>query len=318
MALKPGLFVCGVLLSGIALACSAAPARAPITDGTTAPGATHAAPVSEVEVEAAPARLEERPLTELAPEAVAYLESRAMPVGMAVVVPDHNAIYTWNGHERFTMASVIKVPIMLAAMDRALASADGLSEVELALMRDMITVSDNESATTFWNDLDEGAGVEAYMHSIGLHEFEASADENWGSSLASPHDIALLFAMLAFGELLDEDMRATAIGLLRDVDREQAWGVMAPALEGGGGGEDQAIIGVKDGWYPDDTGWRANSAGMYLPPSEHGAFTMAFLSNDQPSMEYGIETIETVARMVHERLVAESASTQRAGGSAIE
>jgi hypothetical protein len=247
------------------------------------------------------ANLREAPLAELAPEAVAYLEGRDGPAGVAVAVPSSGVVYTWNGHEKFHMASVAKVGIMLTLMDQASKAGRALTGEELELLRPMITVSDNTTASALWNRIGGGQAVEDYLRSIGLSEIDPNKDSCWGASYASAHDMALLFAKLALGEILDDDTRRVAFELLQEVDPEQTWGVIAPApyvLPEG------TIIGVKDGWYPAECGWWVNSVGMLLPGNDRPAYTMAVLTAEQATWEYGMETIEVVGRMVHERLHA--------------
>ena len=208
-------------------------------------------------------------------------------------------IYTWNGHEKFHMASIAKVGIMLTVMDQASKAGRGLTDEELSDLRPMITVSDNETASILWNRIGGGQAVEDYLRSIGLNEIDPNKESCWGASYASAHDMALLFAKLALGEILEEETRRIAFELLQQVDPSQTWGVIAAAPDERPEG---TIVGVKDGWYPADCGWWVNSAGMLLPGTDKPAYMMAVLTSEQSSWEYGIETIETVGQMVHERL----------------
>jgi hypothetical protein len=44
---------------------------------------------------------------------------------------------------------------------------------------------------------------------------------------------------------------------------------------------------------------------MLLPGNDKPAYMMAVLTGEQPTWEYGIETIETLGRLVHARLHGE-------------
>jgi hypothetical protein len=289
--------LCGVLLG--VMACSGGGSgRTSLPAPTEAPAQAAAAPTATQAVPRT-AELKELPLADLSPETVAYLGTRSGPAGVAVAIPELGAIYTWNGHEMFHMASVSKVGILLTVMDQALKAGRALSDEELAQLRPMITVSDNDTATALWNRIGGGQAVEDFMRSIGLNEIDPNKESCWGASYASAHDMALLFAKLAQGEILDESMRRTAIELLQQVDPSQTWGVIAAAPEEVPEG---TIVGVKDGWYPADCGWWVNSAGLLLPGNEKPAYTMAVLTSQQSTWGYGIETIETVGKIVHERL----------------
>lgn len=240
-----------------------------------------------------------RPLAELAPEAVDYLVTRRGSAGVAVVVPSRAAIYSWNGDTQFHMASVAKVAIMLTLMSQAVSEGRQPTTDELAYLRPMITVSDNTTASILWSLIGGGDAVELYLHSVGLAEITPNRDSCWGASYSSAEAAALLFAKLALGEILDEDMRQIALSLLQEVDPSQTWGVISAAP---GERPEGSIVAVKDGWYPADCGWWVNTAGMLWPANDKPAYTMAVLTGEQPTWDYGIETIEALGQMVHVRL----------------
>ncbi len=241
----------------------------------------------------------EQPLSQLSPEAAQYLEGRDGQISVSVVVPSRGTVYTWNGHEKLHMASVAKLAIMLTVMQQAIDQGRGLTSAEIANLTPMITVSDNDSASLLWDQVGGGPAVEAYLRSIGLQEIDPNEDACWGASYASSYDVSLLLAKLAEGEILNPEMRSTALGLLSQVDPSQQWGVASVAPEVV---PDGTLIGIKDGWYPAPCGWWVNSAGVILPANDKPAYTVAVLTNEQSTMEYGIETIETVATYVHDAL----------------
>jgi hypothetical protein len=82
--------------------------------------------------------------------------------------------------------------------------------------------------------------------------------------------------------------------MLQSVIAEQRWGIPAGADSSG-----SEIVGVKDGWYPDDAGWRVNSVGFISPLSSgEEPYAIAVMTNLQTSQEYGIVTIEGLAEPV--------------------
>jgi hypothetical protein len=110
--------------------------------------------------------------------------------------------------------------------------------------------------------------------------------------------MADLMARLAYGEIVNPAHRAVALALLTSVTPEQRWGVPAGADDSG-----REIVGVKDGWYPDEAGWRVNSVG-FISPIEPGAepYAIAVMTNFQSTQEAGIETIEGAALPVYQAL----------------
>jgi hypothetical protein len=180
-----------------------------------------------------------------------------------------------------------------------------LTDREVALMRPMITASDNYATTVLWDELGGGSAVETYLRSIGILDIVPNAADSWGASRASAKAVATLFAKLAFGEIPDQANRGLAVALLSEVIPSQQWGVTA-----GVPGETPSgtIIGLKDGWYPAGYGWWVNSAGMLIPGDDRPAYTIAVLTRGQPTWEYGIATIEGVAKRVHTALHEASGS----------
>ena len=64
---------------------------------------------------------------------------------------------------------------------------------------------------------------------------------------------------------------------------------------------------MKNGWLPRPThGWRIHSIGSF---SGHGQdYMIAVLTQDNPTMAYGVRTIEDVAEVIHHDLNAGSAA----------
>jgi beta-lactamase class A len=260
---------------------------------TFTPGAT-ATPVPKHTSE-----FTERPLAELSQDAASFLVGQEGARGAAVVVFSQGAIYTQNGDELMPMASVAKVAIMVTVMDRAIHEDRELTDWERAMLQPMITESDNDAATALWNDLGGGATLEGTLRSMGLVATRPNPAEEWGESRSTPKEVALLLAKLVNGEILDPPSRNLALDLMSQVAPDQMWGITAGVLMDG---LPQMVIAIKNGWYPTSDGWWVNSAGSILPGNGQPAYTIAVLTQQQPSLEYGIATIEGVAIRVHAAL----------------
>lgn len=244
--------------------------------------------------------LADHPLSELSPNAQRYLDGRQGRWGIAVVIPSQEAIYVSNADQPMSMASVVKVVIMLAVMDRAIKEEQPLTSWEQQQLRLMITESDNDAATALWEALGGADAVEAYLQSIDMTGIYPNPQEAWGASRATPRAVALLFAKLALGEILDQPSRKLAMELLAEVVPSQRWGVSAGLPNDLPPG---TIVGIKDGWYPAESGWWVNSAGVILPGDNRPNYTIAVLTQGQPTMEYGIDTIEGAVAPVHRALL---------------
>ncbi|MBI4302416.1 MAG: serine hydrolase, partial [Chloroflexi bacterium] len=198
-----------------------------------------------------------------------------------------------------SMASVIKVAVMLTTMDQAIREERDLTSWELQQLRPMITESDNDATTALWDELGGGAAIEAYLRSIGVTDIVPNSSDYWGASRASAKAVALLFAKIAFSDILDQPKRQLALELLSEVIPSQRWGVTAGVPDEQPPG---TVIGLKDGWYPARYAWWVNSAGILVPGDARPAYAIAVLTRGQPSWEYGIETIEGVAERIYTAL----------------
>jgi hypothetical protein len=58
---------------------------------------------------------------------------------------------------------------------------------------------------------------------------------------------------------------------------------------------------VKNGWLPRAThGWRINSIGAFT--WSRGWYSIVVLSMDNPTMSYGITTVQAIAKVIHRDL----------------
>jgi len=81
---------------------------------------------------------------------------------------------------------------------------------------------------------------------------------------------------------------------MRQVIASQRWGVPA-------GAPTRLTVHVKNGWLPRAThGWRIHSIGCFT--GLRGGYSIVVLTQDNPTMAYGIRTIEAIARAIHRDL----------------
>lgn len=244
-------------------------------------------------------RLRDAPLALLSPAAAEYVASREGTVGVAVVVPRRAAIFSTRDNAPLYLASVAKVPIMLTLMSQAADEGRPLSDSTATDLWAMISLSDNDAADRLWGAVSGAEGVRAYLRSVGVDDIEPDAEGYWGASTATPRAMALLLAKLLQGDALDPEGQMRAMNLMGNIEAlDQRWGVSAglpTELPAG------ASSGLKDGWYWGDDGWWVNSVGYVVPPNG-GRYSLAILTNGQPSFAYGVETVETVARLIHMEL----------------
>jgi hypothetical protein len=127
--------------------------------------------------------------------------------------------------------------------------------------------------------------------------FTPDPGASWGVSFVSARALATILGKLLTGDILDGPSRTLALRMLDGVVAEQRWGVTAGLDEA----NDQ--VGLKNGWYPGDEGWRVNSVGI-IRPKTGAPYTIAVVTDARPTWREGIDAIESIAEQVNLQLHA--------------
>lgn len=222
----------------------------------------------------------------------ARIAGRGTPIGLRVTDSETGITCWYHPDEHFYAASVMKVAILGAVLRKAQQEHRWLTKDELHEAWLMITQSDNNAANDLWFDV----GIPFMQHFLNLAGMkETELNQHWGLSLITAHDELLLLQLITGpNAVLDQRSRIYARYLMGHVIESQRWGVPAGAPR-------DVIVHVKNGWlpYPDDQ-WEINSIGTFT--STHRAYLIVMLTYDNPSMQYGIDTIESVAEVIHHEL----------------
>ena len=196
--------------------------------------------------------------------------------------------------QHFDSASVVKVTILGALLRKALDRHRYLTGTEAALATAMITSSDNGAASALWAELGHKY-IQHFLNLAGMKQTVLGPGGYWGLTQITAYDEArLLQLLLSKNPVLDIASRNYALSLMAQVITAQRWGVPA-------GAPDRLTVHVKNGWLPLPThGWRVHSIGCFT--SRHGGYSIVVLTQNNPSMAYGIHTIEAIARVIHRDL----------------
>jgi hypothetical protein len=189
-----------------------------------------------------------------APIAASYAASRSGFASFTIIDTATQSLYASAGaNSQVGTASVVKVPIAMALMRLVAAQHRGLTASEASLLHLMITQSDNNAATTLWNEVGGSTAVVGLMRSLGATNTVANpgSPEAWAFTRSTSHDMATVLAQLAEG-VLGPSATATILNEMHQVIPSQTWGIDA-ALPGSA---------VKNGWYPDPGDWRINCLGI--------------------------------------------------------
>jgi hypothetical protein len=224
----------------------------------------------------------------------AALRGRVSSVAVGVDDPRLGLVCWLSSSRHFDSASVVKVTILGALLRKALDQHRYLTGTEAARARAMITRSDNNAASALWAEL----GRSYLQHFLNLAQMTQTflgPGGVWGLTQITVRDqVRLLRLLLNPNPVLDTPSRGYALSLMAQVIASQRWGVPA-------GAPASLIAHVKDGWLPRTThGWRIHSIGCFT--GRGGGYSIVVLTQDNPTMAYGIATIEAAAKAINRDL----------------
>jgi hypothetical protein len=198
-------------------------------------------------------------------------------------------------------ASVVKLDILETLLARQGGTA--LSPADQSLSQSMIEDSDNDAATSLWDEAGEAAGIGAYNGKAGLTRTTPSACvtcagfpwPGWGLTTSVPYDqLTLLKQLITPGPrpLLPAAERSYALSLMENVAPDQRWGVSGGVPAG-------VTVALKNGWLPlndANTDWQVNSVGWVS--GEGRDYLVAVFSTGNPAEQYGIDTISALSSVI--------------------
>jgi beta-lactamase class A len=231
----------------------------------------------------------------------AKLTGRISTVGLKEIDNQTGITCTYHPTTHFYAASVIKATILAALLRTAQEQKRRLTATERRLAWLMITQSDNSAATALWNE----EGPTRMQHLLNLAKMtQTKLAQAWGLSLLTAHDEILLLSLLSSpNRILSLKSRLYAQSLMSHVISSQRWGVPA-------GAPTSVKVGVKNGWlpYPVGDNWEINSIGFFRSTKPFRDYEIVMLTHNNPTMPYGIATIEGAARAIHRDLHSSAAS----------
>jgi hypothetical protein len=270
------------------------PGRAPA--GSAAPSAAAKASSSRTE-EPAPAAHAD-PLAEAA---ASYVAARSGTVLAAVYDVSTGQSWRLDDGPAQAEASVVKLDILEALLARQ--GGIPLSPGDQSLARAMIEDSDNDSATSLWDEAGGPAGIGGYNGEAGLTRTTPSACvtcpgflwPGWGLTTTVPYDqLTLLKQLITPGPrpLLTQAERSYALSLMENVTPDQRWGVSGGVPAG-------VTVALKNGWLPlndANTDWQVNSVGWVSGDGRD--YLAAVFTTGNPTEQYGIDTINALSSVI--------------------
>jgi len=210
-----------------------------------------------------------------------YLGSRAGRLAFAVLDTE-DRISGVNIHWRFVSASVVKAMLLVAYLrrlhDRGQHYVDGYSN---SFLYPMINVSDNNAATQCWSIVGD-SGLYAVAHAAHMTDF--SIVGIWANAQISAADQAKFF--FEMDSIIPHEFVSYARRLLSTIAAYESWGIPAIARARG------YQVFFKGGWRPTNLGQLVHQVGRL--EGHHQLFSIAVMTDGDPSMGYGIDTIQGV------------------------
>jgi hypothetical protein len=231
---------------------------------------------------------------------LAAMAGRSSVVGLTVDDRVTGLTCKYHPYWHFDSASVVKVTILSALLRKLQQEHRGLTAEQRELATEMITISDNDAASTLWAETGRPS-LQHFLDLAGMKETDLGPGGYWGLTEITAHDELLLLKLLTSkNSVLTTANRDYVLGLMARVVSYERWGVPA-------GAPTDVTVHVKNGWLPLTTlGWRINSIGGF---SGHGKnYMIVVLSDNNPTMAYGVDTVQDIAEVINHALNPGAAS----------
>ncbi len=213
--------------------------------------------------------------------AAGFLRGRTGRTAFAVV-DSEGRLSGVHEHWTFVSASVVKAMLLVAYLRRL--NAMGRRHVDSysnSFLYPMINVSDNSAATQTWSIVGDGA-LYRLAHEAGMTDF--SIVGIWANAQISAADQATFFFRM--DSLIPRQFDGYARYLLSTIAGYESWGVPAVARPRG------YTVFFKGGWRGTGLGQLVHQVARL--EGHRRRFSMAVMTDGDPSMGYGIGTIQGV------------------------
>ncbi|MFD4631469.1 serine hydrolase [Streptomyces sp. NPDC058284] len=210
---------------------------------------------------------------------------------------------TLNAGTSFDSASVVKVTVLATLLWDAKKTERRLTTRESDLAYAMITKSDNAATSALWRQLGTGK-VKGFLKAAKMTKTVPGTGGYWGLTRINAADEQKLLALVtAKNAVLSDNSRAYILKLMGKVTSSQRWGTPAGAPSG-------VAIHVKNGWLQRSThGWRVHSIGAFKGGGHD--YTISVLTHGNSTMNYGVATIQGVAKAIHKDLTPRASAVNR-------
>ncbi|WP_336115288.1 serine hydrolase [Streptomyces sp. PTD9-10] len=241
--------------------------------------------------------------TKLQKDITAALANRKGTVAVGLYDRTTKTTCTLRATSAYDSASTVKVTVLATLLWDAKKHDRYLTKTEQSLATAMITQSDNAATSTLWKQLGL-TKIKGFLSAAGMTKTTPGADGYWGLTQENVTDEQKLLKLVtAKNTVLSDNSRAYILKLMGQVISDQRWGTPA-------GAPSTVSVHVKNGWLQRSThGWRVHSLGTFNGAGHD--YMMSVLTQDNSTMDYGVTTIQNVAKAIHKDLVPTTSGIAR-------
>jgi beta-lactamase class A len=226
------------------------------------------------------------------PAVTAYLQSQNDDINAALYDLDTGQLSLYRSDALEYTASIVKVDILATLLHQAQQQGELLNDEDQDLATTMIENSDDDAATDLWDAIGQQAGLSAFNGLIPLPGTVPGTDGYWGATTTTgANQVALLRQLVQPSRFLDPASQSYELGLMENIESDQAWGVSAGVPSG-------VTVALKNGWLPleDDGDWQINSIGWI--DGDGRDYILAVLTKSNNSEGDGIDAIQGLSELV--------------------
>jgi len=234
--------------------------------------------------------------TKLQKDITAALANRTGTVSVGLYDRSTNTTCSLRATSSYDSASAVKVTVLATLLWDAKKHNRYLTDTEASLAKAMITKSDNDATSKLWKQLGL-TKIKGFLSAAGMTKTVPGANGYWGLTQINVTDEQKLLKLItAQNTVLSDNSRAYILKLMSQVISSQRWGTPYGAPSG-------VSVHVKNGWLQRSThGWRVHSLGTFNGGGHDYMITVLTWGNS--TMNYGINTIQGVAKVIHRDLAA--------------
>ncbi|MFJ4788820.1 serine hydrolase [Streptomyces sp. NPDC088794] len=234
--------------------------------------------------------------TKLKKDITAALANRKGTIAVGLYDRTTNTTCSLRASSAFDSASVVKVTVLATLLWDAKKHNRYLTDTEAARAKAMITKSDNDATSKLWKQLGM-TKIKGFLAAAKMTQTKPGANGYWGlTQITVTDEQKLLKLITAKNTVLSDNARDYIQKLMGQVISSQRWGTPYGAPSG-------VSVHVKNGWLQRAThGWRVHSVGTFKGGGHDYMITV--LTHGNSTMNYGITTIQGVAKVIHKDLAA--------------